>query len=231
MNNERTDTESVVTERTNGQSDETAHPDELNARVYRILGEQFLVRPDRERVDAIGAWASEWRQNANALPSEFERALKRIEDGHRADEQKLRKAYTHLFRGVSERAPDPPYESLYVDGSFYSGTTTEIRQGYRWAGLDVDDTQGNEPPDHLGLELQFLGELVAMDEHNRSPDEPDIDDAIEWILDEHLAEWLPQFQNHIHESDPTPFYRGVVDLTVAVVKQHHSRVVSQGEDQ
>ncbi|MEF8902069.1 MAG: molecular chaperone TorD family protein [Halovenus sp.] len=222
MSDEQTETGSVVAERTDGHAGETAP--EVDARVYRVLGEQFLARPDRERADAVGIWAGEWRCNAETLPPEFDAALERIEDGATADAETLRTTYTHLFRGVSERAPDPPYESMYVDGSFYSGTTTEIRKGYRWAGFDVDDTRGNEPPDHLGLELQFLGELVAMDDGDRDPDEPDLDDARWWLLDEHLAEWVPAYHARLQREDPHEYYAGLLDLTLAVVTSHHKRL-------
>lgn len=215
MTTGHTDTEPAETERA-----------ELDARVYRLLGEQFLARPDRERADAVGIWASEWRCNAETLPPEFDAALERIEAGASSDAETLRTAYTHLFRGVSERAPDPPYESMYVDGSFYSGTTTEIRKGYRWAGLDVDDSSGNEPPDHLGLELQFLGELIAMDDGDRDTNEPDLEDAMWWLLDEHLTEWLPAYHARVQREDPHEYYAGLLDLALAVVATHHKRLAT-----
>ncbi|WP_018257782.1 TorD/DmsD family molecular chaperone [Halomicrobium katesii] len=222
MSDHNDDAGSVVTDRVGGDPAETAR--DIDARVYRVLGEQFLTRPERERVDAVGVWAGEWRCNAERLPPEFDAALDRIEDGATADAETLRTAYTHLFRGVSERAPDPPYESMYVDGSFYSETTTEIRKGYRWAGFDVDDTHGNEPPDHLGLELQFLGELVAMDDGDRDPDEPDTGDALWWLLDEHLTEWLPAYHARLQREEPHEYYAGLLDLALAVVTSHHKRL-------
>ncbi|MEF8828530.1 MAG: molecular chaperone TorD family protein [Haloarcula sp.] len=224
MSDDHSDTGSVVAERTDGHEDETARA--VDARVYRVLGEQFLARPERERVDAVGSWASEWRHSAETLPPEFAAALERIEDGASADAETLRTAYTHLFRGVSEQAPAPPYESMYVDGSFYSGTTTEIRKGYRWAGLDVDDADSNEPPDHLGLELQFLGELVAMDDGDREPDEPDLEDALWWLLDEHLTEWLPTYHARLQRQELHEYYAGLLDLTLAVVTAHHKRLAT-----
>ncbi|MEF8782549.1 MAG: molecular chaperone TorD family protein [Haloarculaceae archaeon] len=196
-----------------------------DARVYRVLGEQYLHRSDRDHVDAVGTWAAEWRRTAPSLPRSFESALTRIEEGAAADEETLRTAFTHLFRGISEgNTPAPPYESLYVDGSFYSETTTEIQQGYRWAGTDVDDSHGNEPPDHLGLELQFLGELVAMDPQERGPDGPDVEDATRWILDEHLARWVPPYRDRLQEEDPPEYYGGILDLTVAVIEYHHEQI-------
>ncbi|QAU14263.1 cytoplasmic chaperone TorD family protein [Halorubrum sp. BOL3-1] len=196
----------------------------VDARVYRILGEQLLARPDRERVDAVGAWAQEWLTTAESLPVEIQTALGRIVDGSEADIETLRTAYTHLFRGVSESDPDPPYESMYVGGGFYSETTTEIRQGYRWAGMDVDTAVGNEPPDHLGLELQFLGELMTMDDTEADSDEPDVEDAEWWLLDEHLGEWLPTYMARVQQAGPHDYYAGLAELALATVKSHRDRL-------
>ncbi|ELZ32891.1 TorD/DmsD family molecular chaperone [Halorubrum tebenquichense] len=196
----------------------------VDARVYRLLGEQLLTRPDRERVDAVGAWAREWLATADSLPVEIETALRRIADGSEADIEPLRTAYTHLFRGVSESDPDPPYESMYVGSGFYSETTTEIRQGYRWAGVDVDTAAGNEPPDHLGLELQFLGELMTMDDTEADSDEPDVEDAKWWLLYEHLAEWVPTYMARIQQADPHDYYAGLVELALALVNAHCDRL-------
>jgi TorA maturation chaperone TorD len=225
MSNEHIDERAAAGERTVSQAEQTVS--EIDARVYRVLGEQFLVPPDRERIEAVGTWASEWRSNAETLPAEFDAALERIQNGATADEETLRSTYTHLFRGISERAPDPPYESMYVDGSFYSGTTTEIRKGYRWAGLDVDDTFGNEPPDHLGLELQFLGELVAMEDRDGGADEPDVEDALWWLLDEHLTEWLPTYHASLQRETPPEYYAGLLDLALAVVTAHHDTLAEE----
>ena len=218
---------------TDGRADDAApqsagEASPVDARIYRVLGEQFLSRPDHERVDAVGAWAREWLVTAESLPVEIETGLERIVDGSEDDIETLRTAYTHLFRGISRDDPDPPYESMYAGGGgFYSETTTEIRQGYRWAGVDVDTTVRNEPPDHLGLELQFLGELVAADEQAGEPDEPDIADAEWWLLDEHLTEWLPGYYARIQREEPAEYYAGILDLALAVVKARHGMLARE----
>lgn len=206
---------------TSEKRENAARTVDADARLYRVLGEQFLRRPERERVDAVGRWAREWRRTAESLPSDIEAALERIETGSGVDEEALRTAYTHLFRGISERGPAPPYESLYSDGQFYSEITTEVREGYRWAGVDVDVVGGNEPPDHLGLELQFLGELLAMDDGDEGSDELDIGDAQWWLLDDHLCRWLPAYHERLRRERPPEYYAGLLDLTLAVVRDHH----------
>ena len=205
-----------------------ADPSPVDARISHVLGEQFLTPPDRERVDAVGAWAQEWLVTADSLPIEIETALERIVDGGDDDVETLRTAYTHLFRGINRDDPDPPYESMYAGGGgFYSETTTEIRQGYRWAGVAVDPTAGNEPPDHIGLELQFLGELVAMDDADMDDAEPDVADAKWWLVNEHLMEWVPSYLAQIQQADPQDYYAGLIELTLAVVTTHHDRLGEQ----
>lgn len=190
----------------------------LDARIYRILGEQFLTSPDRGRVDAIERWASEWLRSAEESPLAIEMALERIQEGSQADLESLQRAYTYLFRGISQRGPKPPYESLYVDGQFYGATTTEIRRAYRWVGLDAPE---NELSDHLGLELQFLGELTAMVESHQGTDEIDPAEARWWLLDKHLTKWLPAYHARIQLETPPAYYAGLLDLTLAVVMLHH----------
>lgn len=200
-----------------------------DARVYRVLGEQFLEPPEEDRVEAVATWAEEWRTTTESLPPAVAAALTRIVEGA-SDVEALTTEFTRLFRGISEESsPSPPYESLYVDDQFYSDTTTEIRQGYRWAGVDVDGSQANELPDHLGIELQFLGELLEMDAQGRGPEDRDTEDAIRWMLDDHLREWLPVYRDRISEADPPDYYAGLIDLAFAVVDGHEQQLQpSQG---
>ena len=58
-------------------------------------------------------------------------------------------------------------------------------------------------PDHIGLELQFLGELVAMKEGDLGSDEPDLDDARWRVLNEHPTEWLATCHAHLQREGPT----------------------------
>ena len=193
-----------------------------NARVFRVLGEQVLERPTRERVDAVGVWATKWRSDSSSLTAEFDAALARIENGARTEEEELRKAFTHLFRGISElEGLKPPYESLYRDGQLYGQTAREVQEGYRHAGFEVATDDRNELPDHLGIELEFLGELTTMTDGNGvlSPDRAA--DAIWWLLDDHLTQWLPVYRSRLHDHDPPDYYGGLLDLTLAVVDRYH----------
>lgn len=192
------------------------------ARIYRILGEEYLEPPTADRVDSLGIWASEWRCTADSLPPELDDSLATIAAGANADDQELRVAFTRLFRGIHEQVgADPPYESLYTEGQLFGSTAREIRNGYAAAGFDVDVDERNELPDHLGLELQYLGELCATTDEDRTLSAERTTDAVRWMLEEHLLDWVPSFQQQVHAADPPAYYTGVVDLTVAVLEYHH----------
>lgn len=200
--------------------------DPAQARVYRLLGELYLEPPDADRIDLVTQWAAEWRrQGAGTLPAAIETALEAIETADPDESDRLRTAFTHLFRGISEsESPEPPYESIYRDGHFHSETTAEIRQGYRWAGLDVARDGDNEPADHLGVELQFLAELCEGTRPETGEDDPSLVDAQWWLLDEHLTGWVPAFAARVRDCEPPAFYAGVIDVTEAVVDDHHRRL-------
>lgn len=191
----------------------------VDARIYRyrVLGEQLLIPPDEERGEAVERWAREWRRTDEALPVTIDTALDRILDGCQTDPDTLQRAYTHLFRGISRRDPDPPYESLYVEEQFNGATATEIERGYQWVGLDAPKS---ELPDHLGLELQFLGGLTAIVERTQGGQE-ELETARWWLLNEHLIEWLPSYHARFQHEEPVAYYAGLVDLILAVVTLHH----------
>lgn len=198
-----------------------------HARVYRTLGTLYLTRPTTEFVEQIRTWATEWLDTEPSPPPAIREPLETIQqDETSADD--LRSDFTRLFRGISESdAVDPPYESLYRDGQLYGSTAIEVQRGYRSAGFETAAEESNELPDHVGIELEFLGELCELRERDAELSAGRIEDAIEWLLDEHLTVWLPQLQARVHEADPPPFYEGVVDLTVAIVEVHHREQVAE----
>lgn len=205
---------------------------EPDARIYRVLGKQFLDRPTRQRIDAVGRWANEWRQRAESPPPDLNDALTLISDGAQTDEKELRRAFTHLFRGISEhKGLKPPYESLYRNERLYGPTTREIQRGYRHAGFEVTTDDWNEIPDHLGIELQFLGELLVVDNSDHELSQGQIEDAVQWMLKDHLIQWMPIYQSHLHQEGPPDYYAGLIDLTLIVVKRHHKLFMNrQNED-
>ncbi|MFB6154040.1 MAG: molecular chaperone [Halodesulfurarchaeum sp.] len=178
------------------------HPERA---VYHLLGDLLLDPPDPDDLETAAQWADRWL--AEDPPDAVSDALRPIAEARPSDAERLNEAFTRLFRGVTWDAPDPPYESLYRDGRLHGRTGESVRESYREAGMDVGSDHG-ELADHLGMELHFLGELLARG------DEP----AFRTFAREHPNRWVRDLQETVLAADPPPFYRGVLDLVVFVLE-------------
>lgn len=192
------------------------------ARVYRALGELYLEPPNEEQISKLSEWAASWLDAAEGnLPAEIAEPLETIAGTDPMEIESLKTAFPKLFRGVSERkSPDPPYESVYRDGAIYGDSTTAVRRAYREAGLDVSEEESREPADHLGIELQFLGELRAKE----GRDEESVTDKQRLFIEEHIGTWIGEFRSAVEEADPPPFYQAVLELTEGVLQLEAERL-------
>ena len=200
-------------ESTDGPNPADLETEAATARVLRVLAREYLEPPTAARLERLATWAEDW----------LAAALETLREAEQSDPEDLSREFTWLFRGTSRsESPTPPYESLYRDGQLYSSTTTEVRRGYLAAGVDVDDGESNEPPDHLGIELQFLALLC---EYAADPDAGELSrsrarDAQEWFLDDHLLTWIVGLRGQVLQADPPEFYRALLDLTVETLQAH-----------
>lgn len=177
------------------------HPE---ARVYHLLGRLVLEPPDEDLLAEAVTWASRWR--AAVEDDRLTAALEPLATAGSADLTRLNESFTRLFRGVTPDAPTPPYESLYRDEAFQGPSARAVRSAYQSAGVDVAPDSG-ELADHLGIELHFVGTLLARDEV----------DAAESFLKAHPRQWVGAFAEAVRERDPHPFYRGVLEVISLVL--------------
>lgn len=174
------------------------------ARVFHLLGSLYLEAPDERVLEEVSTWATRWLETDPDPP--VADALAPIEAVGRGDAERLNEAFTRLFRGVVPDAPDPPYESLYRDGSLQGPSAQAVRTAYREAGLDLAPDSG-ELADHLGIELHFVGNLQ----------EAGATEVADSFLTAHPCRWFDDFADTVRAADPAPFYRAVLDLTGIVL--------------
>ena len=193
---------------TETDSDETA-------RIYRTLASLYLEPPTEDRIAKLQRWANAWLENAGeTLPRDIAEPLETIGQTDASETEELATEFARLFRGVSpSESPDPPYESLYRDGSIYGPSTTRVRNAYREAGLDISEEESREPADHIGIELQFLGELRATEGENGAP----VREHQRTFIEEHVGSWIEDLRDAVEEADAGPFYRAVLRLTEGVL--------------
>lgn len=102
----------------------------------------------------------------------------------------------------------PPYESLYVDPAVMldSPATARVRQLYLTAGWQSPGEARTAAPDHLGLELLALADLLE----NASP-------FAAQLWQTHLALWIPVYTLDLARQQPHPFYAVLGELTREIV--------------
>jgi len=132
--------------------------------------------------------------------------------------------YTRLFRGVKRSyGPPPPYESVYVEKGLVMGeSTAEVKKKYTEAGVALANNLKGEPPDHIGLELDFMRHLCGEEADAWGGGKKDMAlkhlDMENAFLREHLVKWIPKFCDIIVKETKLDFYRGLARLTKGFIK-------------
>ncbi|MFQ5998022.1 MAG: molecular chaperone [Candidatus Bathyarchaeia archaeon] len=131
---------------------------------------------------------------------------------------RLSSSYTKLFRGLSKKhSPLPPYESVYVEKEILWGNcTVDVLHLYNVAGFHVSPDLGNEPPDHIALELAFMGSLCrqesdALRRHEKNETLKISIMELDFLKD-HLLSWMPVMRQSIARFDELGFYSGILEL-------------------
>ncbi|MGL6051042.1 MAG: TorD/DmsD family molecular chaperone, partial [Aeromonas salmonicida] len=95
-----------------------------------------------------------------------------------------------------------PYESAHLDASSLG------RMQQRLARLAIDvSAKYPQPVDHLGVELDLMGNLII-----RAAEAPSADQREQWLgeqealLHGHLLAWFPHFEAACRAADPFGFY-------------------------
>ena len=200
----------------------TNETDRDPGRIYRILGQLYLEPPTESTISDVATWADRWLDTgSDTLTLDIGEPLGTLSETDPAEIESIRSEFTRLFRGsTNQPSPDPPYESLYRENSIYGSSTTEVRESYLAAGLDLTDDGEGEPPDQLGIELQFLGEL-----RSREAERDDESRAqLQAFIEAHVGRWFDDFEDAIDENDPHAFYGAVVRLTGALLKTEAERL-------
>ncbi|MEK6645679.1 MAG: molecular chaperone TorD family protein [Candidatus Firestonebacteria bacterium] len=123
-----------------------------------------------------------------------------------ADVFNLKMDYTQLFIGPHKLLA-PPWESVYNSPLklVCQEPLLEVRKFYRDAGL-VLNTQ-NYLDDHIGIELEFMSYLWKYN----------LSEAKNTFVQEHLAQWVPDFCNDVIKNAKTAFYRDIALFTKNII--------------
>ena len=115
--------------------------------------------------------------------------------------------YCQLLIGPKNHLP--PVESVWVDGQFQAETAGSVTRYYELLpGFRAN--ANSSMPDHIGTELQFMGELfqyAAVQENSEA-----YTSIADQFYEKHLG-WTANFLQQVHAQAQTDFYRALAHVT------------------
>lgn len=164
-----------------------------------FLGDRESPLP--ETADGLSQWAASF--DANETPEAIRRDL-------------------DLLYGVTATAKVPPFESVHRgdDHLVFDAETLEVRAEYRSAGFEAP-MLNREPDDHVGLEFDFVAQLLvrALTARENDVDDADILAKVSDFHANHLEKWAPEMLANAAEAADTHFMTGLELLSLAALKE------------
>jgi TorA maturation chaperone TorD len=137
--------------------------------------------------------------------------------------------YTQLFNDPVERIA--PYECIQRgDGDDLMGAAAdEVRRFMAEVGFVVPPESG-EMPDHISVELAFMGELARREaDALEAGDQKTADFAASVqrrFLAAHLGRWAERFARKVWKRATTPFYAAMAELLAGFIAEERSAKVA-----
>ena len=227
---------------TDGPEPKDSQLDGARSIAYGLLANAFRY-PDRELVDTLldpQRW-SDWPALIRRIDATAAEELEAVRDrwveakGRRtADgDDDFQGAYVRLF-GHAVRGACPLYELEYGHGEIIqqSSILADITGFYTAFGMELV-SGGNERPDHVSVECEFMSILAAKEAHAMSHEEDaeahgTLNEAQRAFLEDHLAKWLPSLGRRITEAQPQGFYGGIARFAEAFVLSECRRLDAVG---
>lgn len=180
--------------------------------VYRWLAQFYLGPTDQT---ALARYREEdgraLLSQCATVPSlrEFAAALKVMTDP-KADlkiaQGRIASAFSLAFDMGGPKSA-PPFASVYLSecGLLLQQPARDMARLLRQLEMSLPDGF-NEPPDHLGMELNVMAELIDRDAAKRG-----LPLAQATFLEQHLLSWLPAFAARCHKLRTPAFYGVLAD--------------------
>ena len=103
----------------------------------------------------------------------------------------------------------------------------DVQRKYAEAGVGVP-TECKEPPDYIGLELDFMRFLAEKEAESWRKKERD--NALGYLnmegdfLEEHITKWVPRFCDKVIDMAELDFYRGIARMTKGFITDDREKI-------
>jgi putative dimethyl sulfoxide reductase chaperone len=192
------------------------------AELFLCLGRAFLppARADFRRALAA-ALPEDLRDLSTAVRFTDEPTLAAFESAISTtdtDTDELLVVYSSLF--LSPPTPACLNAGMHLDGTIMGNSVLEMEQLYQKYAL-TRDTEFRDLPDHLALQLQFLGYLLALSLEAEAPEDA-LADARGFIF-RHLLSWMPQLVQQCRRAEQAdglpPVYSSLGSMTADALER------------
>jgi TorA maturation chaperone TorD len=194
----------------------------VRANVYRLLGGLFLTEPAGDVLDVLRVGET-WEIFGIVAPSANLRQLRSLLTSDEFSLEAVRLEYHRLF-SVPTGPYVFPYESCYSvpepPGPLMGPATVAVVNAYAEAGF-VLSPELQDAPDHLGVELRFVAELL--DREAQALEDGDASEADRFaslrsrFCGEHLSQWVGKVADRIGASGVSGLYAGLSSLATEIV--------------
>ncbi|MFH1019463.1 MAG: molecular chaperone TorD family protein [Pseudomonadota bacterium] len=193
---------------------------------YRLLAACFY-QPDREMFveENLCAKLAGLMQEIS-LPAVGEACLRMAQSLAENSQDELLVEYSGLFLGPFG-APAHPYGSVYLEKErkLMGDSTMEVLKIYAESGVKYE---GDEPPDHIAIELEFMSFLEgriaqAVSESNQA-DRAGFSAIRARFFNRLLASWAPILGNILKEQATLVFYRDLGECLLGFIGAEQQRL-------
>jgi len=145
--------------------------------------------------------------------------------------------YARLFIGPGKHIS--PHESVHHKrddgqwGQLWGLSTAEVKKEIESAGLSYQ-SEFTGLPDHISVELEFMQQVIQAEE--KAWQDGDRNLALVFLekekkfIEQHLAEWIPDFCDKVIDEAELPFYGAMAELTKKFIAFEKSEVGRSDEN-
>lgn len=196
----------------------------IHANVFRLVSSLFLVEPPKALLDQL-ALDEAWEMIGMFVEQSAYQPLRELAQSRQLSAPDLSLEFHALFT-VPLGSYVFPFESCYrvatPPGPLMGPPAIEVQSAYAAAGFALAPQQA-EPPDHIGLELAFVAELLDRHAAARGAGEDETAAAVAGQIQSfcrgHLTRWLPTLRDRITASGASAFYAAAGTLAANLVER------------
>ncbi len=170
-----------------------------------------------------GNWASDVKESlielGLAIPVGWDQLIRELARPRQEILAELTAEYTRLFINDYGQTPVPPYASVYLPACSQQGSQValQVSEWYSQAGMALPPDYP-EPPDSLGVELEFLIYLhQSIAEAGTGHASKHLRTIKSEFCANHMAKWVPRFASRVRQAGAILYYAITVDLLSDVV--------------